>query len=249
MSVELIEGAATTAAWLTAVLRGSAGVEQALDVLGAAGRPPSFVVAETTEPLTLPFAVARWRQVGVSGWRYLPVAPGDAPGLPGPTAFSAAALDRGVALVAVDGARLGLIPLHQVDEHGWEELVISDHGRPYVESPAEAERSLLEALNRGVAALEGNDLASWRADAGGIRDQWAASQPMPPGVDARTERLALRSRRILELLERAESEDGGSRTAAEMAIHRSALTEVARAARHAHAVAWNTGLRRAPSSG
>lgn len=250
VSAELLQRAASSGAWLTAVLRGTVGVEQALDVLSTDGEPPLFLTSGENEPLTLPFAVARWRQLGVLGWIYLPVAPGDAARLPGPTTFAAAALDRGVALVAVGEPLIGLIPADGDEDGIWGEYPTSGPARGYVDSPAEADRSLLEELNVGVAALDGNDLASWRSDADELRGQWAVAEPMPPGTDPRSERLALRSRRILELLEAAGTDDGGGgRTAAEMAIRRSALADLSRAARHAHAVAWNTGLGRPPKTG
>lgn len=249
MSVELIQRAASTAAWLTAVLQGTVGVERGLDVLSAGAEPPLFAVKDPTENLTLPFAVARWRGKGVSGWIYLPVAPGDAATIPGPRSFSAAALDQGAALVAVGAPRLGLIPNLSGDGLFWEEHETTGPGRPPLESPAEAERSLLEALNRVVTELEFHDLASWRDGANGLRDQWAGREPMPPGSDPRIERLAVRSQRILEVLEHAASDDGGSRTAADVGIRRSALGELSRAARQAHSVAWNTGLRRSPERG
>lgn len=252
MSVELIQRAASTAAWLTAVLHGTVGVERGLDVLSAGAQPPLFAVEDTTENLTLPFAVARWRGIGVSGWIYLPVSPGDAATIPGPRSFSSAALDQGVALIAVGAPLLGLIPHPTADGLFWEEHETAGPGRPPVESPAEAERLLLEVLNSAVTDLESHDLASWLDEptgATGLRDQWAGREPMPPGSDPRSERLAVRSQRILELLERAASDDGGSRTAADVAVRRSALGELARAARQAHAVAWNTGLRRSPEPG
>jgi hypothetical protein len=249
VSVELIQRAASSAAWISAALRGTVGVEQALDVLSAGVDPPMFVVLDTPEPLTLPFAIARWRRLGVCGWLYLPLAPGDAAALPGPRSFSAAALDQGVALVAVGGPLLGLIP--QPSGHGlfWEEDETSAPGRPSFETPAEAERLLLEALNRAVTALETHDLGSWRDDIDVLRDQWGGGEPMPPDSDQRGERVAERSRRVLELLERATSDEGGSRTASDVAIRRSAFADLARTARRAHAVAWNTGLRRTAGPG
>ena len=249
VSAELLQRAASSGAWLTAVLRGTVGVEQALDVLSTDGEPPLFLTSGENEPLTLPFAVARWRQLGVLGWIYLPVAPGDAARLPGPDHIRRRSPRPRSRTGCVGEPLIGLIP--DGDEDGiWGEYPTSGPARGYVDSPAEADRSLLEELNVGVAALDGNDLASWRRTLDELRGQWAVAEPMPPGTDPRSERLALRSRRILELLEAAGTDDdGGSRTAAEMAIRRSALADLSRAARHAHAVAWNTGLRRPPKAG
>jgi hypothetical protein len=240
--VDLLLRSAATAGWLTAVLQGAVGVERALDVLGGDDEP-LFVVPDDDAPLTLPFAVARWRRAGVAGWRYLPVAPGDAAGLPGPSPFAVAALDAGVALLAVGGPPVGLAPESTDEPTTWVEHTTSSSGPVLTDSAADAERALLEALNRSVTTLEQHQLASWGDQGLDLRAGWSASDPMPPGTDPRSERLATRSRRVLELLEQASADDGGSRTAADMALRRAALADLARAARHAHAVAWNTGLR------
>jgi hypothetical protein len=240
--VDLMLRSAATAGWLTAVLQGAVGVERALDVLGGDGEP-LFVVPEDDEPLTLPFAVARWRRAGLTGWDYLPVAPGDAAGLPGPRSFAAAALDAGVALLATGGPHIGLAPDCVDEPITWVEHGTSASSPVLTDSAADAERALLESVNRSVASLEQHHLASWGDQALDLRAGWSAPDPMPPGTDPRSERLATRSRRVLELLEQASADDGGSRTAADMAIRRAALADLARAARHAHAVAWNTGRR------
>lgn len=242
MPVDLLLRSAATAGWLTAVLQGAVGVERALDILGGDDEP-LFVVPDDDAPLTLPFAVARWRRSGLSGWRYLPVAPGDAASLPGPPPFAAAALDVGVALLAVGGPHLGLVPESTDQPTTWVEHETSAAGRGPTDSAADAERALLEALNRSVTTLEQHQLASWEDQGRDLRAGWSAAHPMPPGTDPRSERLATRSGRVLELLEHAAADDGGSRTAADMAIRRAALADLCRAARHAHAVAWSTGLR------
>lgn len=233
--VDLMLRSASTAGWLTAVLQGAVGVEQALDVLG---HEPLFVVPGEVAPLTLPFAVGRWRRSGVTGWNYLPVAPGDAAGLPGPPAFAAAALDAGVALLAAGGPHVGLTPELGDEPTAWVEHRTSGASPVLTDSAADAERALLDAVNEGVASLETHHLASWGNDVLDLRAGWSTADPMPPGTDPRSKRLATRSRRVLELLDRASADDGGSRTAADMAIRRSALADLARAARHAHAVAW-----------
>lgn len=237
-----MQRSASTAGWLTAVLQGAVSVERALDVLGGDDEP-LFVVPGAEMPLTLPFAVARWRRSGVIGWSYLPVAPGDAAGLPGPAPFAAAALDAGVALLAAGGPHVGLAPDSTDEPTTWVEHATSASGPVVTDSPADAERALLETVNRSVASLEEHHLASWGDHGLDLRAGWSAADPMPPGTDPRSERLAARSRRVIELLARASEDDGGSRTAGDMAIRRAALADLARAARHAHAVAWNTGLR------
>jgi hypothetical protein len=234
---------ALTAGWLTAVLQGAVGVEQALDVLGGDDEP-LFAVPDDEAPLPLPFAIGRWRRAGVTGWRYLPVAPGDAAGLPGPASFAVAALDAGVALLAAGGPHAGLIPGSIAKPTTWVEHRTLAAGAVSADSSADAERALLEVVNRSVASLEEHHLVSW-GDVLDLPAGWSDADPMPPGTDPRSERLATRSRRVIELIERASADDGGSRTAADMAIRRAALADLARAARHAHAVAWNTGLRRA----
>lgn len=243
MSVEVNQHAALSAAWLTAALRGTVGVEQTIDVLAATGPPARLEITDPPELLTLPFAIARWRRIGVQGWRYAPVAPGDAAGLPGPATFVAAAIDRGVALVSDIGPTVGLIPEIADQKLHWTEHQTSGQSRPALDTPAEAEQALLEALNRAVQVLDAHDLASWGDDQVSLRDQWDDPEPMPPGTDVRCERLAGRSLRVLQMIEHAAQDDGGSRTVADVQMRGAVLTELNRAALRGHAAAWNAGLR------
>ena len=246
MSVENLERAAATAAWISATLRGSCGIEHVIDVVDGVrggGPPPAFLPHDEAEPLSLAFAVARWRTMGVVGWRYLPVAPGDAAGLPGPSAFSTTVLECGVGLLSVGASSLGLAPqLHEGHEVWREHEVLTRASDDGLESASEAERELLDRLNRSVDLLEGLELGHWRPAPSDVRDDWTDPTPMPPGTGSRAERLALRSRRVLQLVDLAMVDDGGSRTSAEMTVRKSSLAELARAARRAHAAAWNTAL-------
>lgn len=248
MSIASLERAAATAAWASAALRGACGVEHATDVVhavGAAGGElaSGFLPHDETEPLSLAFAVARWRRQGVTGWRYLPVAPGDAAGLPGPSTFSTEALDLGVGLLSTGGCSLGLVTGRHDDGLVWREHEVRSHTpQPPVLLPSEAERELLLSLNDSVDLLDRLDLGSWEAGAGEVRDDWSDPTPMPPGTGPRAERLALRSRRVLQVVEVAVTDDGGSRTSSEMSLRRTSLNALAMAARHAHAAAWNTAL-------
>ncbi len=244
MSIAILERAAATAAWISAALRGTCGVEHVIDVIGGIddSAPAGFMPHDETQLLSLAFSVARWRGQGVAGWRYLPVAPGDAAGLPGPSNYSTSVLEHGVGLLATGGQNLGLVPETHDDLLAWREYAIDLPPQAPIVSASDAERELLDSLNGSVDLLDRLDLAHWQADASDVRDDWSVPTPMPPGTGHRAERLALRSRRVLQVVELALVDDGGSRTSAEMQMRRASLGGLARAARHAHAAAWNTAL-------
>ena len=109
MHVPTLRRAALLAAWSTAALRGEVPAERAMDVVAADSGHLVFV-DEEADPHPYLVALGRWRSAGIPGWRYLPVAPGDAPSLPGPSGFAARALEAGVALVATGGRPVGLVP-------------------------------------------------------------------------------------------------------------------------------------------
>ncbi len=247
MSVDRLNRAAATAAWASAALRGSTGVEHAQDVLHSFFPFLLFHPHDDPTPLTLPFAVARWRRLHVAGWQYVPVAPGDLNGLPGPASFSASALDVGVGLVALGTAEvpapdLGLVPSDPDDQGAWFEVRTDRPARRDETTASDAERAMLEALNHTVSLVEEHDLAHWGAGLRDMRASWTHSIPAPPGTSSRSERLIQRSGRVLEIVTAAQADEGGSRTLTEMQTRRGALGELERAARRAHAVAWNTGL-------
>jgi hypothetical protein len=219
------------AAWSSAALRGQTGVEHALDVLGASDllRPVQPPGVQDSESLV--HAIARWRRLGITGWWYAPVEPGDVAGVPAPITQLAAQV--GAAMISIDGSCRALLL-----NDGLIEMEVSDHGRPPPESVSDAERHLLTVMSDSTEVMAELDVAPWN------RDQVTRLQqpvdPFPPGADSRAERLAERSLRVLELTELALEDDGGSRTAHENEVRTSVLRTVRRAARHAHAVAWNT---------
>jgi hypothetical protein len=242
---------ASVAAWTTATLRGEAGVEQALDVLHRAGIDPtiwSVKPGEQQSDLRYALAVGEWRTRGVTGWRYVPVAPGDASGLPGPAGFRNAAIDAGVALVSVGDTDLGLVPSASRADTALprdlhlEEMITAGSGLASPESLAELDRSLLLMLGEAIDTFDELDLTHWNDDVDDLRVPRGAGVALPPGAPPRAQHLATRSQRVLELIDLALPDHGGSRTAADMAVRGATLQQLGRVARAAHAAAWNTGL-------
>ena len=252
MRTKLLAASAANAAWITAAMRGVVGVEQALDVLQALRVAPRVRQDGDQEFDGLAIAMQRWRQHGVTGWRYVPTAPADAAGVPGPLTLRSTAIERGAALVSVDGQPSALLP--SLDGSGPDEqsasllLVERDadgHGLVSFDSVSEADRALLEALHHAVEALDGLDVAQWREDAADLRQGWRDTPVLPPGASERATRLAARSLRVLDMLDIAMTDAGGSRTAHEMTARARTFAQVAAAARSAHAAAWNSALTQA----
>ena len=197
---------------------------------------------EESDPSPFLTALGRWRSSGIPGWRYVPVAPGDGPSLPGPSAFAARALEAGVALVAPAGPRVGLVPLRGEDTLTWLTLATDGPGSAPVETVSEAERLLLEAVTVSIEQIDALEVADWRSEVEGLLTSWHGADPTPPGWSARADRLATRSLRVLEVTELALQDAGGSRTSGETLARAAVLRELVRAARAGHAVAWNEGL-------
>ena len=249
MRTQLLAAAAANAAWTTAAMRGVVGVEQALDVMQGLRVTPRVRQEGADEIDGLAIAMHRWRQHGITGWRYVPAAPADAAGVPGPLALRSAAIEQGAALVSVDGHPCALVPsleLSSPDDHGSHLLLLErdadGHGLVSFDTVSEADRALLEALHEAVEALDGLDVAQWRDDASGLRQGWRDTPVLPPGATDRATRLAGRSLRVLEMLDLVMTDPGGSRTATEMGARASTFAQVAAAARSAHAAAWNGAL-------
>ena len=246
---EILAASAANAAWITAAIRGDVGVEQALDVLQGMRVTPRVSQPEGHETEGLAIAIHRWRQRGITGWRYVPAAPADAAGVPGPPTLRSTAIERGAALVSVDGHPCALLPsLETSDTHPTAPVLllaehdVDGHGLVSFDSVGEADRALLEALRDAVDALESLDVAQWREEAAELGRGSRGTAVLPPGASERACRLAARSLRVLEMLDLAMTDDGGSRTAHEMSARASAFAQVAAVARSAHAAAWNVAL-------
>jgi hypothetical protein len=241
VSLRSWRAAAIIASWTTAALRGRVGVDQVLDVLAASDLTSSIHQDGEPRPTSLVLAMARWRAAGITGWWYAPVEPGDVVGLPSP--LKRRAIDA--AVVSVDGVGRALLlgdPLLEIE--------VAGHGQPPAESVADAERHLLATVSAATDAMSELDVVPWLSpDGEGPNLEQLLDQqfdPLPPGLDRRAERLAERSLRVLQVTGAALRDDGGSRTSFEVSHRAEALREVRRAARRAHAVAWNTGVSSRP---
>lgn len=182
-------------------------------------------------------------------------APGDPRGLPGPGAFTGAALLRGEGVIA--GA-LGLVP--ELTEHRsgsgdvwhtvtWHGFGFDTEPAPPADAvpPAEAEAELSAALTDATDALASLDVARWRPELGealmALRRTGTGSE-LPPGYDPRSRRLYARAsvlRRVLALA--AEDPIGGAVNAYEAQQRAAALRPLDTACRRALVAACNAPLR------
>jgi hypothetical protein len=150
-------------------------------------------------------------------------------------------------LVSLDGAPLGLIPEDSQSEGAWtvsfREVTTDGHGPVDPTTLAEADRELLAALTDATSAVNRLEVAAWSDTVATLLSDSDDVPETPPGWSERARRLAARSHRVLEIVELALQDAGGSRTASESLTRSQVLRGVASAARHAHATAWNAGIR------
>lgn len=262
---------AALAAWGSAVLAGSAAIDDA--VAAVQGDDLSHEVDLDVTGLDLPVdglvgLIAVLRRIGARGLRLHLPAPGDPAGLPGPVDFVRAATAAGECVVTegADPARVGpghelaLVP--EVSVHGPDTDQLSEHDqvvavtwvgrlvRPIAPVGADGglsdcERELRTALARATSDLEQLDVASWREDAADglarLRSRSVAAG-MPPGTPSRAAGVLDLAWRVQAVLELAGSDDGGAVNGWESHRRREALREVGTASRKAVAAAVNAAL-------
>ncbi|HEX5597547.1 MAG TPA: hypothetical protein VFX61_16250 [Micromonosporaceae bacterium] len=183
-------------------------------------------------------------------------APGDPRGLPGPGAFSNAALLSGEAVVA---RGLGLIPEVRRHTSGsgmtfetvlWRVYPLPENApTASLTDPgtAEAEAELSAALAEATAALTRLDVAQWRPELAGalaaLRRPDSATD-LPPGFDPRARRLFARASvldRVLALAEHAAP--GGAINGYDVQQREAALRPLTAACRRALVAACNAPIR------
>jgi hypothetical protein len=182
-------------------------------------------------------------------------APGDPRGLPGPGAFSGAAL---VAEECVLAGPLGLVPEVRRHTSGsgdefstvlWRVYPVPS-AAPVAQAgevgPAEAEAELSTAVLAATSALARLDVARWRPELAGAlaalrRPDFAGD--LPPGYDARSRRLFARASMLDRVLALASADAPGAAVNTFEAQHRdAALRPLFAACRRALVAACNTPL-------
>lgn len=186
----------------------------------------------------------------------LPV-PGDPRGLPGPGAFTGAAL---VAQECVIAGELGLVPEVRTHTSGSGDTFCTVLWRVYPlpapagtaaarladPGPAEAEAELSTALAAATTALTRLDVAQWRPELAGAlaalrRPDFAGD--LPPGYDARTRRLFARASMLDQVMELAgQTAPGGAVNGYEAQCRDAALRPLLTACRRALVAACNAPL-------
>ena len=235
-------------AWSSFWLAGEAAFDDVISRVMDGDEPHRIVGLPGTEgevPLGWLLPVLRERAPG--GLRLLLPVPGDPRGLPGPGAFSTAALESGEAVI---GGGIGLVP--RVTKHGsasssqatsvcW---VAHAAGEPTPDplTVAEAEHGLTDATREAASTLAALDVASWRPAAADelARVRRCHAPDLPPGYDARAVRLLAQADRLGAVLDLAATDSlDGALTGREAAARDAALRPLATAVRRARLAAYN----------
>jgi hypothetical protein len=242
------------AAWATAWLSGAVPYDRVVDVVTGDDEPHRVVGLPEGpagpgggRPVPLGWLLSALRDRGTGAVRLVLPVPGDPRGLPGPGAFTDAALAAGEGVLA-DG--LGAVPT--VTRHGsavgsattstlW---TVYEVGAPSPDplSVPEAEYDLAAALREAAAALSELDTASWRpglAEAA-ERAREAVWPQLPPRHDQRAVRLLAQADRLAAVLALADGDaPGGAVTGWQARARDEALRPLRTSVRRARLAAYN----------
>ena len=209
------------------------------------------------DDLELEQAVGRLRADGVTRLRLVLPAPGDPLGLPGPGAFTAAALVAGEGVLALrpDGSGTGLVP--GLTSHGSEldgtvttviwaahhvEVTGPDQG-PFLH---EAEHDLRLGVVEAVRALTDLDVARWNPDIGDALHDLRRSarkgideDELPGSWPPRARQVLVQARALGGVLQLATQDQGGAFDSRETEARDRVLRELARVVRRARVAAYN----------
>ncbi len=249
---------ALLAAWGAAWLAGDASLPQLLERVGA---HDDEHVVHGLDPLgaALPLdrAMARLRAAGVVRLRVVLPVPGDLVGLPGPGAFTTAAVAaaEGVLALRPDGTGTGLVPgvtAHSSPYDGtvtsvaWTAHPVSAAGPDPGPFLRDAEHDLRRGLLDVTRVLSDLDVARWRPEvAGALQDLRRQSRAgidedeLPGGYPQRARELLVRARSLGTVVQLALQDSGGAVDTRETLARERALRELGGLVRRARVAAYN----------
>jgi hypothetical protein len=210
------------------------------------------------DDLPLEQAVGRLRADAVVRLRLVLPAPGDVVGLPGPGAFTSAALaaSEGVLALRADDTGLGLVP--SVTAHGsvydgtvttvvWTAYDVALPGPDPGPFLHDAEHDLRRGLLECVELLRGLDVARWRPElAGALQDLRREARSgidddeLPGSYSMRARQLLVQARQLAGVLSLATVDAGGAIDTRETAAREQALRGLEHLVRRARVAAYNS---------
>ena len=228
-----LPAAARLVAWGNACLTGAVSPDEAAErVTGPTDATHRvFGLPGETGGVSMTYALARLRALGVTSMRLALPRPGDVSGLPGPPAFNERALATGAAALAAGPTALGLL---DESRGAWTVHEVAQDVRTPM-SLVDAERDLHHVMRSATARLVHLDVARWQPAAAEVLAHQAQSvrSPLPATATPRAAQVLETSLRLLSIVEVARADDGAAVSAVEMASRREALRDIETAARRA----------------
>jgi hypothetical protein len=240
--------AARLSAWGNAALEGTVSLDDAADAIaGARGAAHRFFgLAGEDSGVNAAYALGRLRADGAVGLRLVLPRPGDAGGLPGPTAFNELALLGGEAVLTVGGPARGVLA-NEVGEAGqaWTVYDVAADARTPL-SLRDAEWGLNEAMREATAVLTQLDVARWEPVAATLLKAQARGD-VPAGLPETSAPKAQHvldcALRMLAIVELARRSDGAAVTSVEADTRSHVLRDLDTAARRGLEAACSAAVR------
>jgi len=244
-------------AWGNAWLAGDSSLPTLVQRVGATDDDHT-VTGLWVDDLPLAQAMARLRADAVVRLRVVLPAPGDVLGLPGPGAFTSAALMacEGVLALRADGTGTGLVPTLTAHGSTYDGTVTTALWTAYdVAAPGpdpgpflhDAEHDLRRGLVECVELLRDLDVARWRPEVAGalqeLRTQGRrglADDELPGGYPVRARQLLAQARQLAGVLSLATVDAGGSIDTHETVVREGALRRLEQLVRRARVSAYNS---------
>ncbi len=232
--------AARLVVWGNACLRGSVSPDEAAEkVTGPTDATHRvFGLPGETDGVSMTYALARLRALGVSSFRLALPRPGDVGGLPGPPSFNERALASGAAALASGPTPLGLL---DESRGAWTVHPVQHDPRTPVQLD-DAERDLSRVMRSATGRLVHLDVARWHPAAADVlahQASQAVRSPLPATAPPQAAQVIATSLRLLAIVDVARADDGAAISAGEMAARRDALRDIETAARRAVEAACN----------